>query len=246
MVSMNFWHEVWSRLQENVQGAHVPDSLWLLTGVLAAAAIVLVPVLWVPLRQVVTVVHELGHATVGVLSGRRFTGFVVNSDMSGHTLTSGKPRGIGLILTMFAGYPMPAVVGAAMIAAALGGRAGLVLVVAFVLMMVALVRSRSGYTVVVLLLLLAGTGAAWWANNPELSATIVSAVGVVLLVGAWRQVGAVIMGGSAHSDSAQLARITPLPAGLWNLLMVAVIGLATWWAVDALAPVIGAVLDKAV
>ena len=133
-----------------------------------------------------------------------------------------------------------------MIAAALGGRAGLVLVVAFVLMMVALVRSRSGYTVVVLLLLLAGTGAAWWANNPELSATIVSAVGVVLLVGAWRQVGAVIMGGSAHSDSAQLARITPLPAGLWNLLMVAVIGLATWWAVDALAPVIGAVLDNAV
>ena len=36
------------------------------------------------------------------------------------------------------------------------------------------------------------------------------------------------------------------PAGLLNLFMMAVIGLATWWAVDALEPVIGAVLDKAV
>ncbi|MGO1943229.1 M50 family metallopeptidase [Ancrocorticia sp.] len=240
---MDFWEEFVDRLSTSFSGAPVPESPWLLTGILAAAVIVLVPVLWIHLRQIVTVVHELGHATVGVLCGRRFTGFVINADMSGHTLTTGKPRGIGLTLTMFAGYPMPAIIGAAMLFAALNGRAGLVLVVAFVLMLVALVRSKSGYTVLVLVALIVGTGAVWWLNDPELSATIVSAAGMVLLVGAWRQFFAVVSKGGSQSDPAQLARITHLPAFIWNLFMLALIGFATWWAADPIVPVIRGVLS---
>lgn len=242
MGAMDFWQELMVRLESSVRGVPVPDSPWLLTAVVAAAVIVAVPVLWVQLRQVVTVVHELGHAVVGVACGRQFTGFVVNRDMSGHTLTRGKPTGIGVVLTLFAGYPMPAVIGALVLHGALSGRAGLVFLVAFVLMLVALVRSRSGYTVLVLIVLLAATAAAWWANDPELSATIVSAVGVVLLVGGWRQFGAVIAAGGPESDPGQLARVTRLPIFIWNLLMMVPMGLATWWAAGVLIPVIETVV----
>ncbi|MGO1714946.1 MAG: M50 family metallopeptidase [Ancrocorticia populi] len=240
---MDLWREFATRLEDSVRGFVVPDSPWLLTGIVAAAVIVMVPFIWRHLRQIVTVVHELGHAVVGVACGRSFTGFVVNSDMSGHTLTTGKSRGIGLILTMYAGYPMPAIVGGAILFAALSGRAGLVLVIAFGLMVVALIRSKSGYTVVILLLLLVGTGWVWWTNDPELSATVVSAVGIILLVGAWRQFGSVVMSGGRQSDPAQLARITPLPTFFWNLLMLVPIGLASWWAAGELIPVIQGVVS---
>ena len=40
-------------------------------------------------------------------------GFVVRGDMSGHAVTVGPARGIGRIATTWAGYPAPAVVGAA-------------------------------------------------------------------------------------------------------------------------------------
>ena len=50
-------------------------------------------------RTLVTVVHEAGHAVVGIACGRRFQGFVVQRDMSGHAVTKGKPTGPGRILT---------------------------------------------------------------------------------------------------------------------------------------------------
>src|SRR5690606_19833180 len=42
-----------------------------------ALAVVLVPQAWRVARLGVTLVHELGHAVVGVAVGRRFTGFVL-------------------------------------------------------------------------------------------------------------------------------------------------------------------------
>ena len=70
------------------------------------------------LRLGVTLVHELGHAFVGMLVGRRFTGFVLRGDMSGHAVTVGPPRGIGRLVTTWAGYPMPGVVALGLVAAA--------------------------------------------------------------------------------------------------------------------------------
>ena len=85
-----------------------------ITLLLATVAVVIEP-LWRLLRVGITLVHELGHALVGVLVGRRFTGFVVRGDMSGHAVTVGPARGVGRVVTTWAGYPMPALVGAAMI-----------------------------------------------------------------------------------------------------------------------------------
>src|SRR6476661_4004970 len=81
----------------------------------AALLVVAVPAVWQVLRLAVTLVHELGHAMVGLAVGRRFTGFVLRGDMSGHTVTGGPTRGPGRVLSTWAGYPAPAVVGAALV-----------------------------------------------------------------------------------------------------------------------------------
>ena len=71
--------------------AGVPVLL-VLTAALVAVA---VDPVWRVLRLGVTLVHELGHAGVGVLAGRRFTGFVLRGDMSGHAVTVGPAVGWG-------------------------------------------------------------------------------------------------------------------------------------------------------
>lgn len=231
------------RLSASVAAQPVPTGAWLVTAVAVAAVIVVVPPLWVVLRPLVTVVHELGHAIVGILCGRRFTGFVVSADMSGHTVTSGHPRGIGLVLTTIAGYPMPALVGAGVIATAMSGRGDVVLLVALILLLIALVRSRSIFTVVVLVGLLVGVGILWWTGDVAWTSTVVAAAGVVLLVGSWRQFGAVLGHGDRSDDPGALARTTRVPAAIWSLLMAVLIAAPTWWAIRTLVPVVGPALS---
>ena len=112
---------------------------------------VAVPPVWQVLRLAVTLVHELGHALVGLAVGRRFTGFVLRGDMSGHAVTVGPARGIGRVLSTWAGYPAPAVVGAAMVWAAGRGWAAPVAHLVLVVLLVALLRVRSLLTAAVML-----------------------------------------------------------------------------------------------
>ncbi len=200
----------------------------LLVLALALVAVALGPV-WGVLRLGVTLVHELGHALVGVLAGRRFTGFVLRGDMSGHAVTVGPARGPGRILTTWAGYPAPAVVGAALVALAVRGWSAPVLTVALVLLVASLLRVRSVLTAVVVLAVLLGAGALWWAADGELQAQVVVAAGLVLLVGAWRHLGAVLAAPRrGTSDPEVLARLTRVPTVLWNGTFVLVCLFASW------------------
>ena len=200
----------------------------LIATLLAAAAVVITP-LWRILRVAITLVHELGHAFVGVLSGRKFTGFVVRGDMSGHAVTVGKPRGLGRIATTWAGYPAPAVVGAAMILLAETGYAAPLLTVVLLLLIVALVRIRSALTLLVMALALAAVGALWWFRDDALQTHILVGTGIVLIVGAWRHLGAILTAGRGDrgSDPAVLAHLTWLPRAGWIVTFVIAIGLAT-------------------
>ena len=80
------------------------------TGVVALAAVVLDDV-WRWSRNVVTIVHEGGHALAAVLTGRRLTGIRLHSDTSGLTLSVGRPSGVGMVVTTAAGYLSPSLVG---------------------------------------------------------------------------------------------------------------------------------------
>lgn len=203
---------------------------WVLLALLIAALAVAVPPLWRLLRPGVTIVHELGHALVGILMGRRFTGFVVSADMSGHAVTVGPRRGLGRILSTWAGYPAPAVVGALLVQIALHGWSRTALFAALVVLVISLVFTRSGHTVLAVLATAAGIGALWWWGSPALAALLTLAAGVFLLLGAWRHLGAVARRGGRADDPGQLAQLTPLPAAVWTVSFALVLGLCTWWA----------------
>ena len=76
----------------------------------------------------------------------------------------------------------------------------------------AALRVRSGLTALVVGVALVGAGALWWAGPPQLQAQVVVAVGLVLIVGAWRHLGAVLAAADpAVSDPGVLARLTRVP-----------------------------------
>lgn len=219
--------EVWDRVLP------VPPVTLTASGVLVVLVVALVAVavrpVWSVLRLGVTLVHELGHAVVGMLCGRRFTGFVLRGDMSGHAVTVGPARGAGRVATTWAGYPMPALVSAAAVWLAVRGWAPPVLTVVLAVLVVAVLRVRSVLTGVVVLAAGLATGALWWGGSDRLQAQVLVGAGVVLVVGAWRHLAAVVRArGRGVSDPDVLARLTPVPRAAWVLSFVLVCAAATW------------------
>lgn len=217
---------VWARVQPVGDIALAGPALLV---VLAAALVaVAVPTLWGVLRLGVTLVHELGHAGVGMAVGRRFTGFVLRGDMSGHAVTVGPPRGAGRVVTTWAGYPAPAVVGALAVRLATHGWSGALLAAVVVVLLVALLRVRSALTAVVVLAVTALTGWLFWSGTALVQAQVLVAAGLVLVVGAWRHLGAVAGTRDATSDAGVLARLTGVPRLVWLASFGLVCAGATW------------------
>lgn len=239
---MDVLDDIWGRVLPE-QGVALSGRPVLLVLALTLLAVGFAPT-WQVLRLVVTLVHELGHAMVGVLAGRRFTGFVLRGDMSGHAVTVGPARGLGRSLTTWAGYPAPALVGAAVVWLAVHGWAAPVLTAVLAVLVAVALRVRSLLTGVVVLVALVAAGALWWSAAGELQAQVVVAVGVVLIVGAWRHLGAVLASPDRGvSDPAVLARLTRVPRGFWNATFVVVLAACTWAAtrtVVAASGVLGA------
>ena len=221
----------WARLQPD--GALSVDATVLAAAGLALLTL-LVPAAWRWTRIAVTVVHELGHAVVGMMAGRRFTGLVLRPDMSGHTVTVGRTRGFGLAASTWAGYPAPALVGAGVARLALEGWAPPLLAAGAVLTLLGLSRARSLYTGVVLLVLAAGLGVLWWWGTAQVQGAALLGVGLFLLGGAWRHLLAVAARPGWDSDPGILARLTHLPRVMWVVSHAVTIAAASWWLVDGL------------
>ena len=236
------WAEAaWARAQPSAGSVDLSGRnltvVLLLTGLAVA-----VPPLWRMLRILVTLVHELGHAGVGVLVGRRFTGFVLRGDMSGHAVTVGPARGAGRVATTWAGYPAPAVVGAAVLWLAVQGWAAPVLTGILAVLVAAALRVRSLLTALVVALVGLVAGALWWQRDETLQAQVVLGVGLLLLVGSWRHLGAVLRArGDGTSDPAVLARLTAVPRVVWDATFVLVGAGATWLVAVTLLGAAGAV-----
>jgi len=209
-------------------------------GIALASAAVLVAwrPTWQLLRVGVTLVHELGHAVVGLAVGRRFVGFVVRGDMSGHAITAGPARGAGRVASTWAGYPAPALVGAALVCVAVRGWAAPVTTLLLLTGLLVAVRVRSMFTALVLGVVLLATAALWWWRDDAIQLQVLAAAGLVLLVGAWRHVFSVIRIGSRGDDPAVLAQLTAVPRMLWNLSFVAVAAASSWLVVIQLMDVV--------
>lgn len=234
----SLWRELWLA----VVAHSVPTSPPALGGLwpvpLLTVLFVLVPRARHLGRALGTVVHEAAHAVVGVLVGRRFHGFTVASDLSGVAVTSGPQRGLGRVLTSWAGYPAPALLGAGLTAAALRGWAGMVLAVLCVGLLLLLVMSRSLRTALLVgMCVLLFLGLWWWGDALlPLRAGVLAGVGMVLLLSAWDALLDVARSRDGGQDHRTLERITVLPAWLWVGSWLLVCTVCTWAVLQTALP----------
>ncbi|MFC9385894.1 M50 family metallopeptidase [Streptomyces venezuelae] len=200
---------------------------WLVIATGVAALAVTVPRrTWLLARNAITIAHEGGHGLLALATGRRLEGIRLHSDTSGLTVSRGRPTGVGVVLTLAAGYPAAPLLGLG--GAALLGthRVTLLLWLATALLLAMLVMVRNAYGVLTVLL----TGAAFllvsWLTTPEVQSVFAYAVVWFLLLGGVRPAFELQSkrrhGGAPDSDADQLARLTHVPAGVWLFFFHAV------------------------
>lgn len=196
------------------------------------AALALLPWGWGPGRHVVTLVHEAGHALVAVLTGRRLSGIRLHRDTSGLTTSVGRPHGPGMVATAAAGYLAPTVLGLLVLWLASSGRTAWALWLALGVLgaMTLFIRNAFGLGVVAL----AGAAVALlvWRTDAEVQTFAAVAVATFLLVGGPRTTielwGTRRRSRTRTSDADVLARLTRVPAGVWNVLFVLLTVAALW------------------
>lgn len=184
--------------------------------VLGLLALALVVWLWPATRIVVTIAHEAGHALVALLSGRRLTAIRLHGDSSGLTLSSGRPNGLGYVLTAFAGYPAPGLLGLGAALLLAQGRAVLMLwlLVGALAGMLLMIRNLFGLAVLAAGLLAMGTAS--WFLPPLQQSWMAYLVTWFLLLAAPRPVLELAHRHPRRSDAVLLARATRVPRGVWT------------------------------
>ncbi|HKS49276.1 MAG TPA: M50 family metallopeptidase [Amycolatopsis sp.] len=189
----------------------------------AALVLVLSGSPWRLARNIVTIVHEAGHALVALLAGRRLKGIQLHSDTSGVTVSSGKPTGPGMAMTALAGYPAPAVLGLGFAGLVVADRITALLVVAALLLLGVLVLVRNVYGVLSVVLTAGGLALVALVAGPSVQAWFVYLISWFLLLGGIRPIFELQAkrrrGHARDSDVDQLARLTGVPAALWVLII---------------------------
>ena len=214
-----------------------------------AVALVVVPGVWPVTRHVLTVAHEGAHGVVAVLAGRRLSGIRLHSDTSGLTVSRGRPTGLGMVLTLAAGYPGPALVGLGAAALLAADRPVLLLWCVLALLALLLLQIRNLFGLWVVLVCAVGAFAVTWWTGPTVQSGVAHTLTWFLLLGAPRAVVELAVsrrgGRGRSSDADQLGRLTHLPGAVWvGLLGVVTVGAtllgATWLLPDLVAQVLPA------
>lgn len=208
--------EFWDR----VTATSPPPPTGLLLGCAAAAALlVLSPTLWRLTRHVVTIAHEGAHGVVALLVGRRLSGIRLHSDTSGLTVSSGRPTGPGMVLTLAAGYTGPGLIGLGAAALLASGHAVALLWALLLLLALLLVQIRNWYGLWSVLVTGGVVLAATWWLPPDGQTAFAALATWVLLLAAPRTVlelhTARRRRRAPDSDADQLARLTCIPGLVW-------------------------------
>ena len=190
----------------------------------------MLPPAWSVTRHLVTLVHEAGHASVAVLTGRRLNGIRLHTDTSGLTVSSGRPRGPGMIATAAAGYPAPAALGLVSMALVENDLTPWALYTGLVTMALMLVFIRNWFGLLVVGLVAAAVALLIWRAPVDVQDFAALTFAWFLLAAAPR--ASVDLWShrrrtrSRTSDADVLARLTVLPAAVWNLVFIALTGAA--------------------
>jgi hypothetical protein len=208
--------ELWNR----------PDAAVILGSALLALIAVLTRGIWRVSRNVVTIAHEGGHALFALLSGRRLSGITLHSDTSGVTVSRGRPTGFGMILTGFAGYVAPSLLGLGGAALVAFDQVRPLLWVSTALLVAMLLMIRNVFGVISVVVTGAIVfGVSWFATQP-VQAAFAYLFCWFLLFGGIRPLGELqrkrSRGRAPNSDADQLARLTGVPGTLWVLVFAVI------------------------
>lgn len=209
--------ELWQR-STSVQPP-LPE-LWVIGVGIAALVVTWSTIGYRLVRHLATLLHEAGHALIGLLVGRKLRGIRLHSDTSGLTVTRGKPTGPGMVGTLLAGYPAPAIVGLAGAWLVSAGYAAGMLWALVLLCALMLVFIRNFYGLWVVLVTGGGVAVLSWTASGEIISIAAYLMVWSLLFVAPRAVLALQRSrrrqrSGTQSDADQLARLTRLPAGFW-------------------------------
>ena len=236
MAALSVVGELWDR----VWGTQPAPPGWEVAACAGAALLVIASrPAWHVARNAITIAHEGGHAVVSLLTGRKLDGIRLHADTSGVTYSRGRRNGPGIVATAAAGYVAPSLLGlgAAWLLAAHHVTAMLWLLLALLAATFLAIRNAFGVLAVLV------TAAAVFAVSYLAPAAVQSAFGYAtawfLLLGGIRPVAEMQQGRRQAmrrrqpltSDADQLARLTPVPAGVW---------VAVFWLVAVAALVTGA------
>jgi Peptidase M50B-like len=177
--------------------------------------------------RVVTITHEGGHMVVGFLTGGNIKHFYLNADRPGGATAYNRLPGWLGILTTFAGYSTPPLVGLGGAALLKEGKAWPLLWTAVGLLVLAWVKARDELTSVVVLLVAGFIGYVGLYGAPVLQAAFAAGL-VVLLLGGLRAAAMVPTDKASKSDAVYLARSTWIPASLWKAGFIVVALLCAW------------------
>lgn len=222
----------WSIIKTAWYNSVTPEPLPLILITLATLAITIPYPIWKPTRQAATIIHEIGHAVIARISGRKIAGIKLHTDTSGVTLTEGKQGGLGFILTLMAGYTAPTTLGTAMIWATTNNYAGAALTLLTAVLALAFFYTRN--ILAILCIGAAALGSAWlWfnASAPIVTYTVL-AIGVFLVIAGIRccfDLSKAHQEKTGSTDAEQLADATFLiPSIAW-------VGFFHLWAIAGIA-----------
>ena len=209
--------------------APIDVPLPILLGILAVAAMLSIPrATWQFFGLFTTLVHELGHAVAGILTGRTVHGIRIRRNHSGEALSSGRGS-LSTVVSGVFGYPAPAIVGAAQVWGVASGYTAVTLFAGGVVLLLTLVVIRNLFGVLVVLASAAASAALWFFATPEFQSYALLALGTALLVGSVRALATVIAVHVRHrdrlssSDAYLLARRTGVPSPVWLALFTVII-----------------------
>ena len=215
--------EVWQRMYA-VQPA--PGSNVVLGAAVVALLLVAWPPAWALTRHVVTIAHEGAHGVTALLTGRKLTGIRLHSDTSGLTVSRGRPRGPGMVLTLAAGYVGPGLLGLGAAALLGAGHAVGLLWAVLGLLALLLLQIRNFFGLWSVLASAAVVFGVSWFLPTQAQSAFAYLVTWFLLVAAPKAVLELQVqrsrGRGAGSDADQLAGLTHLHGLLWVGLFLAV------------------------
>ncbi len=229
--------ELWQR----TAGVQPESPTWLVvvSGVAALITVMHSPT-WRITRNVVTIAHEGGHALAALVTGRKLRGIRLHSDTSGVTLSKGKPRGAGMVITGVAGYVTPSLLGLGAAGLIAAGHITAVLWTVIVALAAMLLLIRNFYGLVSVLVTGAGVFLVSWLAPALAQTALAYLITWFLLLAGTRPIaelqGKRRRGRARSSDPDQLARITPVPGTAWVALFAVTAVAALLMGVAGLLP----------